>query len=141
MRRALALLLLLAGCGADGASFVVTDVRIDALLRDDVEALAVFALGPRRSDDILLTCSTLLPRAVEVTDERVDVLARADVVFSDPEGREVTLESVEAGDNRLVYVEADDATGILIANGCTGGVTVESGKTVQVEVVVWPIQP
>jgi hypothetical protein len=63
------------------------------------------------------------------------------VDLSDPSAREILLEDVQAGPNRIVYVEAEDAGGTLIANGCTDSIPVESGKTVEVEVVVWRLRP
>ena len=139
MRRTLPLLVLLAGCGDVDVSAMAMEVRVDALLASEIASLSVFALGPRRSDNILLTCSTLMPRAIDPTDSRVDILARTDVVFDAT--TEVTLEKIEAGTGRIVYVGADDAAGTLIGNGCTENITVESGETMNVKLTVWGVPP
>ncbi|MEE8410632.1 MAG: hypothetical protein V3T05_13600 [Myxococcota bacterium] len=139
MRRALTLAVLLSACGGPEPAFVAAHVRIDALLRDDVTALNVFALHPNRSDNFMLTCSTLLPRVIDPEDTRVNILARDDPALTDPADRQATLTNVEAGKNRIVYVAALNVGRELVGNGCKEWITVEEGKTVDVEVVVLPV--
>lgn len=139
MKWALVIVMLVSACGGSAPGFVAAHVRIDYLLRDDVKSLNVFALSPNRSDGIQLTCSTLVPRAIDPTDNRVEVLSRVDQAFSDASGRQAELTNVAAGKNRLVYVAAQAAGGTLIANGCTEYITVGDGATVEIEVVVMPL--
>ncbi len=139
MRRLTIALLIAAGCGSDVETELAAHVRIDALLADEVASMSVFVLGPRRSDGIFLTCDTLMTRTIRPTDSEVEILARDEIAFSEPEGYSATLGDVEAGDNRIVYIDARDTDGTVIANGCTEFIEVQSGRSVAVDVDVFRI--
>jgi len=132
-------LVLAAACGDGMEARLSATVRVDGLLADDVASMSIFVLGPRRSDGIFLTCDTLMNRTVLPTDSKVDILVRQDIAFSEPDGYSATLTGVESGENRFVYIDARDASDSVIANGCTDGVTVESGKAVSVDVDIYAI--
>ena len=80
-----------------------------------------------------------MSRVLQPTDSKVDPLARQDLAFSEPDGYSATLTDVEAGENRIIYIDARDAGDAVIANGCTDGIEVKSGKTVDVDVDVYAI--
>ena len=139
-RNGLALLAVFAvGCGGGVEAYVAANVRVHGLLADDVASMSIYVLGPKRSDDIFLTCGTLMTRAIRPTDSKIEILAREDIAFSDPEGYSATLTDVEAGENRFVYIDALDAADSVIGNGCTDTVTVKSGEAADVEVLVYPL--
>jgi hypothetical protein len=133
----LAGVLLLFACGEEARVSVRATVRLDAALADEVRSFSIYAFGSERSDGIQLTCTTLVPQEVMPDDSRLDLLDRVDVAWTPGGPLEATLDSVEAGTFRVIFVEAKDGTGAVIANGCTEWVTVESGETVTVEVPVY----
>jgi maltose-binding protein MalE len=136
-----AALALTIGCGDPTEVGLAGTVRVDSLLADVVARMSIFVLGPWRSDDIQLTCDNLMFRVIRPTDSKVEILAREDIAFTDPEGYSATLTDIEAGQNRIVYIDAHDAADAVIANGCTDTVTIESGKTAAVDVYVYCIEP
>ncbi|MBI3178586.1 MAG: hypothetical protein HYZ27_02935 [Deltaproteobacteria bacterium] len=137
MRRALWLWLFTAHCGDSLPASVSALVRIDGLLKDEVAALDLYAMGPERDDEVLLTCPSLLRGDMAPLDDRVDLLAQTHVVFSEPEGRSVVIENVATGIDRLVYVEARDAGDVVLGHGCAEGIEVKAGATVEVTVDVF----
>jgi hypothetical protein len=137
MRRLLLLLgLTLAACGDPAALELSATVHADALLKDEVKHLTLFAFGPQLADGKFLPCSILIERVLRPLDPSLEQLARTDVDFSDPATRKVTLDGVTPGPNRVVYVEASSG-GVAVANGCTDGVTVDSGQITTVDVMLY----
>jgi hypothetical protein len=134
-------LALIVGCGDVVETRVSATVRIDGLLADLVASMSIFVLGPKRSDDIFLTCDTLMNRVILPTDSKVDPLARQDIAFSEPDGYSATISDVEAGENRVVYIDASDAGDTVIANGCSEFIEVKSGETTTVDVDVFCLSP
>lgn len=128
--------LALAACGDGAVIELSATVHADALLKDEVKHLTLFAFGPQLSDGKFLPCSILIERVIRPLDPRLEQLARTDVDFSDPATRRVTLDGVTAGSNRVVYVEAT-ASGVALANGCTDGVTVDAGQITTVDVMLY----
>jgi hypothetical protein len=128
-RLGLALFMLIASCG-DEPPRVSATVIMSGLV--GVESLRIFAFGPRLSDDIILTCTALLTPTIASDDGRLDLLAWADVDVAD----EILLDNIAPGEGIVAFVEAYDQDDTLIGRGCTEEVTVESGKTTNVEVVV-----
>ncbi len=136
MKQALVLAMLLGACGEAPVALVAT-VRFDGLLKDEIQSVSLYAFGPKRSDDIFLTCSTLLNQDMEPTDKRLESLGRVDVAFDDPDGREAVIKDVEAGAGRLVFVQALDGADDVLGLGCEEDVLVEEGKTTTVDVTVY----
>jgi hypothetical protein len=128
--------LTLAACGDQATPGLATTVHVEALLKDEVKHLTLFAYGPQLTNGKFLPCSILLERTLTPVDPLLDQLARTDVDFSDPATRKVTLDGVSPGPNRVVYVEAS-AGGATLASGCTDGVTVESGQITTVDVMLY----
>lgn len=140
MPRLATVLVLVAACGDAAAPALGANIVLSGLLADEVTRLSVFAFGPKRSDDVYLTCSTLLPpAALEPDDPRLEQLARTDVDFAAAHRRDVVLDAVSAGPGRIVYVRALGALGVRLGSGCEEGITVEDGATAYVEVTVYPL--
>jgi len=136
----LGLALLASACGADDSPPAVlgASVHMDALLAADTRTLSVFVFGPKRTDQKLLTCNNLQLMVLTSTDPRLEQLARVDIAFTDPAGREARLERVAAGTGRVVFAEALGVNDTYLANGCVEGVSVGSGATVNVAVMMYP---
>ena len=130
-----------AGCGGEEATVFAASVRMDSLLASDVRALSVFVFGPMRTDGIAATCNDLMMQKIESTDPRLELLARADIDFSESAGREVRLEKVAAGEGRTLFVEARGLNDCYLANGCDV-VQLDSGAIVTPTITVYrPRQP
>jgi hypothetical protein len=135
MRYLILTAMLLTGCG-EAPPTIVANVVMQGIMKDEVESLGLYAFGPMRSDGIFLTCTTLLgQQPISPDDKRIETLAHAEVSFDDAT-RTVGLSNVASGEGRLIYVEARDAAGGLVGNGCTEPVTIGEGATVPVEVTV-----
>lgn len=136
-------LLFVFSCGDVGGDVQLNaTVRMDGLLRDEVRQVHVYAMAPRRKDNVVLTCSSLLattsPASLTPDSPNVDVLDKAIVDFA-VSGRDITLKKVESGEDRVVLVLVYDVGGALIGNGCAEGINVESGSTADVTIVVYRI--
>ncbi len=128
--------LLLGACGEAPQLGLVTSIRVEGLMRDEVSTINIYVCGPKRSDGIFLPCSSLMIEQIEPTDERVELLAQKHIGLADsPDLSHVTL-SVAPGAGRVVYVEANGNNDLIVANDCKEGVTVDEGKSTPVEDIV-----
>ena len=89
---------------------------------------------------IQLTCGNLMQLKIQPDDPVVKGLSRVEIALADLTDSEVTLDGVAPGDYRIVYAQAKNASGALIANGCTPDNTVASGETTTVEVEVYRLR-
>ena len=131
-RLSLGLCLFAAACGEPSATAFTATVRMDALLADEVQDLALHVFGPKRTDGVFLTCGNLMDRVIAPADTRLDSLGSLRVALADLTNQSVELDSISAGSYRILYGEATDASSTVLANGCTDRITVASGKTTEV---------
>ncbi len=131
-------LVLVAACGAPAPELDLA-LRMDAALHDRVTALSLYVFGPKRSDDILVTCQSLMTDDVLAADPRLEVLASTRVTdFQD--GSVIAVDGVASGPGRIVFVEVFDATETRIGAGCKESVEVPEGDSVDVEVTVYQLR-
>ena len=130
----------LMGCG-DLSPSVVANVSISASLQNTTDNLSVSVFAPRRSDDIILVCSTLVfwdEHRLDPDDSRLQRLAYDTWRLTD--GSEpLLLNDVPSGENRVVYVAAYSATHVLLGHGCTDNVTILPQQESAVTVRVYPV--
>lgn len=130
-------LIAVTGCGTETPAELRTSVRLSAALHNDTETVNIYALGPKRTDGIFLTCPSLQQFDIQPTDAKVELLANTSIALAGNK-RSGQLTDVEAGSGRLVYVAAIGG-GSLVGNGCTDDVTVPEGKSVDVTVEVFAV--
>jgi len=134
---AVCLLLVVVACGEMRSPSLSATVRADGLVAADLDHVTLWAFGPRRSDGIFVPCSVLVERQLAPDDSRLERLASVEVVVGG--ATSLGLDGVAPGQNRVVYVEGSTG-GVVVANGCAEGVTVESGQTTSVEVTLYRVE-
>jgi len=101
--------------------------------------LTIYALAPELKNGSALGCAAVEAQQVDPDDD-AEVLAKDAVSGADVTGQaqvELTLEEIPSGENRFfVATVLDNNTAQLFGIGCTGGVTIESGKEVSVDLQV-----
>ena len=137
-RLVLGALIGLVACGDEPRASLDASVRVEGLVAADVSAMTLYVLGPRRRDDIILTCSNLLDAVVRPGDSKVVRLAHRVVDFTDSTQRKFTLGGIEAQDDVIVFVEATGVGNLVVGRGCEDGIKVSSDATTKVVVTVLP---
>ena len=109
---------------------------MDAALNEPIETVTVYVLNNKRTDEVFLSCSSLMTEAVSPTDLGVIIYAIGTV---DIGGGTELLDEIPAGTERIVYVAARGRSGAVVGNGCAQNVTIRVGTTVDVDIVVYPL--
>jgi len=139
-RRLIYLTALVAFSSACGCGEVPVPVRatftIDAALNEPIETVTIYVLGNRRTDEVFLSCSSLMTGTIGPTDVRVLVFALGTV---DIGGGTEQLDDIPAGGERIIYVAARGESGAVVGNGCAEHIDIRVDDTVDVDVIVFPL--
>lgn len=123
-----------AGVGDDGTSTAA--IHLATALETATKKVGVRIFAPRDHDNIIVTCTSLLTG--NPADSRYDVLQSADFDYPPAPGASITVDNVAAKDGAVIYVNARDATDIVIGEGCEAGVNVKGGATATVNIMIYP---
>jgi hypothetical protein len=133
-----ALAVCLASCGEAPLTLVGASVRMDPSLAGATEKLAIYVVGPKRSDGKFVTCQSLMNKTILVTDDLLDDLGHAVVRLVDlPANDRFAVNGVSSGVGRVVYIEALSSSDVVVASGCVEEVSVGEGATVIVPVTLY----
>ena len=132
-------ILAIQGCGDAPGPGVTATVHISQALAADTGSLSFYVVAPRLDDGVVLTCGALTFADVPIGDPRIVILGQADLAFTDPAARELRIEDVKAGKDRLVYGEGFDRTGVRNSAGCVGEVEIPTGGVAEVELILYPV--
>lgn len=135
MRRFGLLLVFLYGCGDSAPEVALqANVTVRGLSQTEVVSLEALVLGPRLSDDTILTCISLLDSTVDPRGGSVETLATAVANVSQGQAVTFTIGAVEEGADRLLYIEALGLGQVLVGRGCAQAIAVQGGETTVVNI-------
>ena len=135
---ALSILAVTAACGAadptiEGGPSIVLASTIQA----NAKTIDIKAIAPRDTSNVIVTCTSLL--SGNASDSRYDVLQSASFTYPPADGSQsLTLTGIKKEGGVLIYVDAKDVRDTVIGEGCKDSVNIESGKTEDVQIVVYP---
>lgn len=136
------LAVVLTACGSDDASTADSGtqsagIELASSIQTNTKTIGIKVLAPRDSDDLIVTCTSLL--SGNPADERYTLLQGADFAYPPADGSQtLTLTDVKENDGALVYVNARNSSNTVIGEGCSDSVSVKNGETEDVTIIVYP---
>lgn len=131
----------LASCG-EALPTLTASVTISRGLAAETREIRLYALSPRRTDNIILTCDTLMTSNAQARlapgDDLIEIWDEVSISVDEISGA-VTLQAVPAGEQRLIFGEAYDASSARIGAGCVSDVSVAAGQTQEISMTLYEL--
>lgn len=133
-------LMFTAACGANaelqGQNGTAATITLQTSIEAATRKLTVRVIAGRDKSNVIVTCTSLL--SGNPIDTRYDTLKSAELDYPPTDPANLTLADIKAKEGVVVYVDARNAQGQVIGEGCEAGIDVEGGKTSTVNIFIYP---